>query len=77
MTDEQLRLIVRESIARHLGRPLQTGSPAAPGPWAPHWQSHASHARFVLVTGLDADGPCLIEPAIGCSHCGFCQSLGH
>jgi hypothetical protein len=77
MTDEQLRMIVRESIARHLGRQGQSPRLPAPQPLAPSWQSHASHARFILVTGLDTDGPCLIEPAVGCSHCGFCQSMGH
>jgi hypothetical protein len=38
---------------------------------------HASHAMFILPTGLDADGPCLIEPAVTCNHCGYCKSFGH
>jgi len=77
MTDEQLRLIVRESIARHMGRPIAAAPSPGDVPSAPRWQSHSSHARFIVVTGLDIDGPCLIEPAVGCSHCGFCQSMGH
>ena len=27
--------------------------------------------------GGDADGACLIEPAVRCNHCGYCQSYGH
>ena len=38
---------------------------------------HASHGRFVLPAGAETDGPCLIEPAVACNHCGYCQSLGH
>jgi hypothetical protein len=29
------------------------------------------------VAGGDADGACLIEPAVRCTHCGYCQSYGH
>jgi hypothetical protein len=29
-----------------------------------------------LASGGD-DGACLIEPTVRCTHCGFCQSLGH
>ena len=35
---------------------------------------HASHHRYALP---EADGPCLIEPAVPCNHCGYCQSHGH
>jgi hypothetical protein len=37
---------------------------------------HASHGRLPLASGGD-DGACLIEPTVRCTHCGFCQSLGH
>ena len=29
---------------------------------------------FVLPVGADSDGPCLIEPAVICNHCGYCKS---
>jgi hypothetical protein len=32
---------------------------------------------FVLPVGSDDDGPCLIEPAVMCNHCGYCKSYGH
>lgn len=91
MTEDQLRALVRESIARHLGTaqapaavgqvlgPAQGFAPVAQGftPAVPPWRGHPSHVRFVLVTGRDSDGPCLVEPMVGCTHCGFCQSYGH
>ena len=30
-----------------------------------------------LPAGAELDGPCLIEPAVLCNHCGYCQSYGH
>ena len=79
MTDDELRRLVRDAIARHLGTP--SGVPAhqgEPGGRAePAWRAHPSFGRF-LVTAGDADGgQCLIEPAVRCNHCGFCQSYGH
>jgi hypothetical protein len=38
---------------------------------------HASHGMFMLPAGADTDGPCLIEPAVMCNHCGYCKSYGH
>jgi hypothetical protein len=31
----------------------------------------------VLAGDAVGDGACLIEPAVGCNHCGYCQSYGH
>jgi len=87
MTDDELRLIVREAVARHLGRPA-TGPPvarvlpsiASPGVLPlpePPWRAHPSHLRVALPIGRDEDGPCLVEPSVGCTHCAFCQSYGH
>jgi hypothetical protein len=69
MTEEQLRALVREAVARHLG-----GGPVpSPSPW----QLHPSHGRLPVLIGQEQDGACIIEPAVRCNHCGFCQSLGH
>lgn len=38
---------------------------------------HISQAQFPLGPGGDADGNCIIEPAVRCTHCGYCQTLGH
>lgn len=69
ISEEELRAMVRTAIARARHEP-DSDSPAL-------FQSHASHARLGLVAGGDADGQCLIEPAVRCNHCGYCQSLGH
>jgi hypothetical protein len=78
MTDEELRAMIRESIARHVGP--SAGSAAGALPFhdaAAPYRSHASHVRLALLTGGDEDGACLIEPAVRCTHCGFCLSYGH
>ena len=69
--------MIRDSIARHLG--AAAGQPARerfemPGASA---GAHASHALLPLVRGGDMDGACLIEPAVRCTHCGYCLSYGH
>jgi hypothetical protein len=78
MTDQELRALIRDSIARHLpaaglgqtARPSIASDPRQPG-------AHSSHGRLPLVRGGDDDGQCLIEPAVRCNHCGYCQSFGH
>jgi hypothetical protein len=79
MTDDELRALVRDAIARHLGgAPAQAAPPSAGTPVpAPLWRSHPSFGKFLLPRGDDEGGPCLIEPAVRCNHCGFCQSYGH
>jgi hypothetical protein len=79
MTEDDLRGMVREAVAKRLAQPgLPTAPQALPAArGVPVWRAHASHVRLVLTTGRDQDGPCLIEPASPCSHCGYCQSYGH
>jgi hypothetical protein len=75
ISEQELRDMVRAAIARHAG-----GATAAPAPSADAvtvFRAHASHARLPLASGGDADGQCLIEPAVKCTHCGYCLSLGH
>jgi hypothetical protein len=87
MTDDELRALVRDAVARHLGGGATAGSASDPGAAAiqapgvpvsvPLWRAHASFGKFVLPTGSEQDGPCLIEPAVRCNHCGYCLSYGH
>lgn len=76
MNEDVLRAVIREAIARHLGAaPTPPAFPADPaGPATRALPLHVSHLRFVLPPG---DGPCMVEPHVGCTHCGFCESLGH
>jgi hypothetical protein len=76
MTDEELRVMIRDSIARHAavsGHPRPSNS----GPDRASFGAHPSHAQLPLVRGGDGDGVCIIEPAVRCNHCGFCLSYGH
>jgi hypothetical protein len=73
--EDALRALVRDAIAR------QAASGEAPRPPAGGTAGdprtillHPSHFRYSLP---ESDGPCLIEPAVPCNHCGYCQSHGH
>ena len=74
ISEDDLRAMVRQAIAHH-------AKPAGPAPLAPapasSSRAHSSHTVLALVSGGDADGQCLIEPAVRCNHCGYCQSFGH
>ena len=74
MNDDQLRAIVRDAIARQMGDSMR---PHVHPPVA-SLRLHASHGMFSTLTdGAAEDGPCVIEPAVMCNHCGYCKSYGH
>ena len=70
MNEQALRAMVREAVSRHMGGQ----SPTAGEPRPLVFLGHTSHYRYTLP---ESDGPCLIEPAVQCNHCGYCQSHGH
>ena len=74
MNEQELRAMIRDSIARHHA-PDAAGAGEAGGGLA--FAAHASFARLPLASGGDGDGMCIIEPAVRCTHCGYCQSFGH
>ena len=81
MKEQDLRALVREAVARHLGDrgglqsdpveppmlPLPSHAPVAPG--------HASHAVYIHL--VNVDDACVIEPGVACNHCNYCRSHGH
>ncbi len=71
MTEQELRQMVREAIARHTGsaEPDPARAFAAEEP-----RAHASFMLFQLDRGASE---CLIEPTVRCTHCGFCKTFGH
>jgi hypothetical protein len=73
LSEQELRALVRSVVDRQAG----SGSPAPPQAQPQTHPAHPSHGLLVLVGGGDAEGRCLIEPAVPCTHCGYCQSLGH
>ena len=78
MTDQELKTMIRESVARHLGAGVRAGATAISDDRSSvPLGLHASHLRLALLSGGDGDGACLIEPAVRCNHCGYCLSYGH
>ncbi len=76
ISEPELRAMIREAIARHSGSFEEHGVDALPRQIAGAIAvAHASHGRFLVVPS--GDGECIIEPAVRCNHCGYCQSLGH
>jgi hypothetical protein len=73
MNEDALRALIRQAVARQLApdSALSEGAARLEAPPMPH---HVSHFRYALP---DSGGPCLIEPAVPCNHCGYCQSHGH
>jgi hypothetical protein len=76
MNDQELREMIRESIARHTGA-RHAAAASRTDSSEPHSSFHTSHLRFTLLRSGDDDGACLIEPAVQCNHCGYCLSYGH
>jgi len=70
VSESQLRTLVADAVARHSRR----GIVAVP---TDACREHASHGLLTLVRGAGTGEACLIEPAVRCHHCGYCQSYGH
>ena len=80
MTEHELRLLVRDAIARHAAGARTSpadGGPLMAAPPLGSMRQHPSHGLFAVPAGADTDGPCVIEPAVACNHCGYCKSYGH
>jgi hypothetical protein len=72
MTEQELRALIRQAIAYHVEpRPAHD---ALPAPMSFHTR-HPSHAMFTLPA--EPGDTCVIEPAVQCTHCGFCKTYGH
>ena len=77
MNDEELRLLIRTAIQRHVGNQV-----AAEGGVAPKLnviqlsEGGLSFGQYRLERAA-GDTSCLIEPAVQCNHCGFCKCHGH
>lgn len=80
MTDEEIRSLVRVAIQKHLGTSTsaQGASVDRPHDIAPPQPPalSISFGRYALPRAED-DTMCIIEPAVPCNHCGYCQCHGH
>lgn len=79
MNEDQLRDLVRESIARHLAGRAPHARVLHPTPLMVDRRLQASHAIYDIPRDNSDgdDGPCVIEPAVACNHCNYCKSHGH
>jgi hypothetical protein len=93
MNEQDLRVLVREAIERHLGRPAERVAKRDRESLSGAVAENDSRSRFDRFTTVAAhpshmilkvfpgseidDGMCVIEPSVRCNHCGFCQSFGH
>jgi hypothetical protein len=78
MNDHELRALVRDAVARHLGRGALAPGPAVSSLAAApsgDWHHDASHA--VYLTLVNTTEACVIEPDVPCTHCNYCKSHGH
>ena len=83
MTDQELRALVRDAVARHFA--VAPGAITEPDPTAsfeprahgigPSAGAHPSHAMYMTV--VNVGDACVIEPGVTCNHCGYCKSHGH
>ena len=78
MNDDDIRALIRTAIAKHLGAPSapEAGSGFSRTESRTESPTSISFARYVLPRAED-DTLCLIEPAVRCNHCGYCQCHGH
>jgi hypothetical protein len=79
MTEDDLRALVRQAVARHLGAGGEGGATGGVGSGAagvPAPGVHPSFGRYLLPREPGDAGACLIEPTVKCNHCGYCQSHG-
>ena len=88
LSDAELRAMVRAAIARidtPALHPLRgeefADVPARAAASDEGVHLHASHGRLPVRgggPGTDGeDGACVIEPAVRCTHCGYCLCYGH
>ncbi|MEO8482814.1 MAG: hypothetical protein ABI634_11430 [Acidobacteriota bacterium] len=79
MTDAELRALVRDAVARHLGTapraPIPEPASALLQQRPSSWTQHPSHHIYLQV--VNTTDACVIEPAVSCDHCGYCKSHGH
>ncbi len=88
MDEQQVRALVRQAIARHVGAEGGAASAALSPAAESRRPAVPMHAPAVLESGAIVDArfhlvrppnevECLIEPAVMCNHCGYCQCYGH
>ena len=80
MNDDEIRALIRVAIAKHLGAEANPRTNLCENPRenprANLRENLLSFARYPLPRA-EGDSQCLIEPAVRCNHCGYCECHGH
>jgi hypothetical protein len=76
MNDDELRMLIRAAIQRHMSAP----TPLAPA--EPRRDAALGASQSVSFGQYRIDRPvgetmCIIEENVQCNHCGFCKCHGH
>ena len=69
MNDDEIRALIRGCDRETSRRRFSAQGPVAPA-------IPLSFSRYSLPRAED-DTQCLIEPAVRCNHCGYCECHGH
>jgi hypothetical protein len=80
LSEADLRNLIRDAVARHLGRPAGAADAGAASADAaePHARAAEPHpSQFIYLTITNPGDACVIEPGVGCSHCGYCKTHGY
>ena len=72
MNDDEIRALIRVAIEKHLG----ASENPRENPRENLRENLLSFGRYPLPRAED-DTQCLIEPAVRCNHCGYCECHGH
>ena len=76
MNDDELRLLIRQMIQKHMGESSESIQLKPDTPRPMELPVSISFGQYQL-TRAAGDTSCLIEPAVQCNHCGFCKCHGH
>ena len=79
MTQPDVSAVVGAAIRRHLDARRAAPRAGGPRPVAPPATDDPGRGRFLraVLPGDPPAGRCVIEPAVECTGCGYCQSHGH
>jgi hypothetical protein len=76
MNDDEIRALIRVAIEKHLGADTNPRANLRENPRENLRENLMSFGRYPLLRAED-DAQCLIEPAVRCNHCGYCECHGH
>ena len=77
MNDDELRQLIRAAIQKHAApQAAAEGRVSTKPATIQAGEIGLSFAQYHLERAA-GDTSCLIEPAVQCTHCGFCKCHGH